>query len=88
MSDTKRWAAGLFIALIFMYNHGGGLAQGETSAKAACVMEMETGRVLFEYNARARLLLHPGDAAALANRRYFETRFSEPKTEQKKEKQG
>ena len=28
------------------------------------------------------------DAAALANRRYFETRFSEPKTEQKKEKQG
>ena len=55
MSDTKRWAAGLFIALIFMYNHGGGLAQGETSAKAACVMEMETGRVLFEYNARARL---------------------------------
>ena len=55
MSDTKRWAAGLFIALIFMYNHSGGLAQGETSAKAACVMEMETGRVLFEYNARARL---------------------------------
>ena len=55
MSNTKRWAAGLFIALIFMYNHGGGLAQGETSAKAACVMEMETGRVLFEYNARARL---------------------------------
>ena len=55
MSDTKRWAAGLFIALIFMYNHGGGLAQGETSAKAACVMEMETGRVLLEYNARARL---------------------------------
>ncbi len=55
MSGTKRWAAGLFIALIFMYNHGGGLAQGETSAKAACVMEMETGRVLFEYNARARL---------------------------------
>ena len=29
-----------------------------------------------------------GDAAALANRRYFETRFSEPKTEQNKEKQG
>ena len=55
MSGTKRWAAGLFIALIFMYNHSGGLAQGETSAKAACVMEMETGRVLFEYNARARL---------------------------------
>ena len=55
MSGTKRWAAGLFIALIFMYNHVGALAQGETSAKAACVMELETGRVLFEYNARARL---------------------------------
>ena len=26
--------------------------------------------------------------SAQANRRYFETRFSEPKTEQKKEKQG
>ena len=55
MSGTKRWAAGLFIALIFMYNHVGALAQGETSAKAACVLEMETGRVLFEQNARARL---------------------------------
>ena len=52
---TKRWAAGLFIVLVFMYNHLGGLAQGETSAKAACIMEMETGRVLFEYNMRARL---------------------------------
>lgn len=52
---TKRWAAGLFIALIFMYNHLGGLAQSETSAKAACVMELETGRVLFEYNMHARL---------------------------------
>ena len=57
MSGTKRWAAGLFIALIFMYNHIGALAQGETSAKAACVMELETGRVLFEYHARARLPL-------------------------------
>lgn len=33
----------------------GALAQGETSAKAACVLELETGRVLFEQNARARL---------------------------------
>ena len=55
MSGTKRWAAGLFIALIFMYNHVGAFAQGETSAKAACVLELETGRVLFEQNARARL---------------------------------
>ena len=52
---TKRWAAGLFMALVFMYNHSGCLAQGETSAKAACILEMQTGRVLFEYNMHARL---------------------------------
>lgn len=38
-----------------MYNHVGALAQGETSAKAACVMELETGRVLFESNMHQRL---------------------------------
>lgn len=38
-----------------MYNHGGTLAQGETSAKAACVLELETGRVLFESNMHSRL---------------------------------
>ena len=52
---TKRWAAGLFMALVFMYNHSGCLAQGETSAKAACVLEFHTGRVLFESNMHARL---------------------------------
>lgn len=51
----KRWAAGLFIVLVFMYNHVGGLAQGETSAKAACILERRTGRVLFEYNMHTRL---------------------------------
>lgn len=51
----KGWAAGLFIVLIFMYNQCGGLAQGETSAKAACVLELETGRVLFESNMHTRL---------------------------------
>lgn len=67
MSGTKRWAAGLFIALIFMYNHVGALAQGETSAKAACVLELETGRVLFEQNARAAAadgVHHEGDDGA------------------------
>ena len=43
------------MALVFMYNHSGCLAQGETSAKAACILEMQTGRVLFEYNMHARL---------------------------------
>ncbi|MBQ7887038.1 MAG: D-alanyl-D-alanine carboxypeptidase [Clostridia bacterium] len=43
------------MALVFMYNHSGCLAQGETSAKAACVLEVQTGRVLFESNMHARL---------------------------------
>ena len=51
----KRWAVGLFMALVFMYNHSGCLAQGETSAKAACVLEFQTGRVLFESDMHARL---------------------------------
>ena len=55
----KRWAAGLFIALFFLYNQYGvlygALAEGETSAKAACVMEISTGRVLFEASSRERL---------------------------------
>ena len=52
---AKRWAAGLFMALVFMYNHIGGLAQGETSARAACILEQETGRVLFAHDMHARL---------------------------------
>ena len=43
------------MALVFMYNHSGCLAQGETSAKAACILERQTGRVLFECNMHARL---------------------------------
>ena len=43
------------MALVFMYNHSGCLAQGETSAKAACILDMQTGRVLFEHNMHARL---------------------------------
>lgn len=38
-----------------MYNASGGKAQGDTSARAACVLEMETGRVLFEHNMHERL---------------------------------
>ena len=52
-AKTKRWAAGLFIVLIFMYNHVGGLA--ETSAKAACILDRQTGRVLYAQGERARL---------------------------------
>ena len=51
----KRWAAGLFFALFFLYNQCGSLSEGETSAKAACIMEMETGRVLFSYNMHEQL---------------------------------
>ena len=52
---TKRWAAGLFIALIFMYNQIGALAQNDSTARAACVLEVETGRVLFEKEMHRRL---------------------------------
>ena len=38
-----------------MYNHYGCLAQGETTARAACIMEVETGRVLFSSNMHQRL---------------------------------
>ena len=36
-----------------MYNHIGGLA--ETSARAACILDQQTGRVLYAYNEQARL---------------------------------
>lgn len=36
-----------------MYNHIGGLA--ETSAKAACILDQQTGRVLYAYREQARL---------------------------------
>ncbi|WP_346026505.1 D-alanyl-D-alanine carboxypeptidase family protein [Beduinella massiliensis] len=48
----KRWIAGLFTALLVLYN---GTAAAATSAAAACVMEQSTGRVLFSYNADAKL---------------------------------
>ena len=43
------------MALFFMYNHVGALAQTGTTAKAACILDQKTGRVLFEYNMHARL---------------------------------
>ena len=36
-----------------MYNHVGGLA--ETSARAACILDQQTGRVLYAHNEQARL---------------------------------
>ncbi len=48
----KRWIAGLFTALLLLYN---GTAAKATSAAAACVMEQSTGRVLFSFNADAQL---------------------------------
>lgn len=52
-AKTKRWAAGLFFVLIFLYNQIGGLAQ--TSARSACVLDMQTGRVLYAHEEHARL---------------------------------
>jgi len=52
---TKRWLAGLFFILFLMYNQCGALSQGETSARAACILDMETGRVLFESDMHKQL---------------------------------
>lgn len=51
----KRWWIGVFIFLFFMYNQCGALSQGESSARAACILDMTTGRVLFEKNMHERL---------------------------------
>ncbi len=51
----KRWCLGLFILLFFLYNQCGALSQGESSARAACILDMETGRVLYEKNMHERL---------------------------------
>ncbi len=48
----KRLLAGLFFALLLLYN--GGEARAE-SARSAILMEMETGRVLYEKNAHEAL---------------------------------
>ena len=48
----KRWIAGLFTALLVLYN---GVARAQTSAAAACIVELTTGRVLFEYEADTQL---------------------------------
>ncbi len=48
----KRWIAGLFTALLVLYN---GVARAQTSAAAVCIMELTTGRVLFEYEADVQL---------------------------------
>ena len=53
----KRWFAGLFFLLFFMYNQCGALSQGESSAKAACILDMETGRVLFQSGMHDRLAM-------------------------------
>ena len=49
----KRWLTGLFIALALLYNEGEP-AQA-ASARAACVLEAETGRVLYAQNESERL---------------------------------
>lgn len=52
MTAVKRLLAGLLFGLILLYN--GGVARAE-SAKAGILMEMETGRVLWEKNAHEAL---------------------------------
>ena len=54
----KRWMLGLFFVLALLYN-GKAVAlermETQTSARAACIMEMETGRVLLAINEREPL---------------------------------
>ena len=94
--EESAWQAAAFwyrAAMLCRPPEGGGFVRPElydyVPAMQLCVCYDRMGqyRLAAQMNERT-LLLHPGDAAALANRRYFETRFSEPKTEQKKEKQG
>ena len=94
--EESAWQAAAFwyrAAMLCRPPEGGGFVRPElydyVPAMQLCVCYDRMGqyRLAAQMNERA-LLLHPGDAAALANRRYFETRFSEPKTEQNKEKQG
>lgn len=50
----KRWLMGLFFALALLYN-GKAAALEETSATAACVLELGSGRVLYAHNAHTQL---------------------------------
>ena len=87
--EESAWQAAAFwyrAAMLCRPPEGGGFVRPElydyVPAMQLCVCYDRMGqyRLAAQMNERA-LLLHPGDAAALANRRYFETRFSEPKTE-------
>lgn len=50
----KRWLMGLFFVLALLYN-GKAAALEETSATAACVLELGSGRVLYAHNAHTQL---------------------------------
>lgn len=49
----KRWGIGLFLTLALLYN--GGERALATSARAACVLEMNTGRVLYAHSEQEQL---------------------------------
>ena len=53
----KKMLAGLVFTALLLYNDVA-MAQ-QTSARAACVLEMETGRVLFAANETQRLPWRP-----------------------------
>lgn len=50
----KKYISGLFICLILLYNGASG-ALAEPAAKAACILDLLTGRVLYEYQADVQL---------------------------------
>lgn len=58
----KKWLTGLFLFCLFLYNGGAAFAEeiretawGGSSARAAYIMDLRTGRTLFAWNARERL---------------------------------
>ena len=51
----KRWALGLFFVLALLYNGKAAAQTLPTSARAACVLEASTGRVLYAHNEHEQL---------------------------------
>jgi len=58
----KKWLTGLFLFCLVLYNGGAALAEeiletavGGTSARAAYIMDLRTGRTLFSWNEQERL---------------------------------
>lgn len=75
----SKWVLGLFICCLFLYNSTGADAE-DPGAKAACVLELHSGRVLYEYNADAPLPMASTTKVMTALVALERTRLSDPVT--------